>query len=171
MARSKGSTPEKRLTHVNASGDAHMVGVSEKAVTRRRAVASARVTMRKQTLALIVHGTSAKGDVLAAARIAGIQAAKRAWELIPLCHQIALTGADIEFVVEGDVARSSVLVTATVDAVDRTGVEMEALVAASTAALTVYDMLKAVDRWMTITDLGLLEKSGGRSGTLKRGEP
>jgi cyclic pyranopterin phosphate synthase len=158
------------LTHLDPRGEVHMVGVAAKAVTLRRAVAGARVCMRRETLTRLEAGNTPKGDVLASARIAGIQAAKRTWELIPLCHQVALCGAEVHIELDGsDSERGFADVRATVEAIDRTGVEMEALVAATTAALTLYDMLKAVDRWMTITDVGLLEKSGGRSGQLARG--
>lgn len=162
------------LTHVNAAGEVHMVGVADKPATARTAVASARVRMQKETLDRLVQGTGPKGDVAATARVAGIQAAKRTSDLIPLCHPIALTGAQIDFdfrAPDSEGALATVEVRATVHAFDRTGVEMEALVAASTAALTIYDMLKAIDRWMTITDVGLLEKSGGRSGHLRREAP
>jgi cyclic pyranopterin phosphate synthase len=163
--------PRQGLTHVGPDGAMRMVGVADKAPTARRAVAAAEVRMRKESLAHLRDNP--KGDVLAAARVAGIQAAKRTWELIPLCHPIALTGAWIDLDVdEGDGhGPARVRVRATVEAFDRTGVEMEALVAASTAALTIYDMMKASDRWMTITDVGLVEKSGGRSGYLRRSEP
>jgi cyclic pyranopterin phosphate synthase len=143
-----------------------MVDVKEKAPTARRAIAGAVLRLRKESLAHLRDNP--KGDVLAAARLAGIQAAKRTWELIPLCHPIALTGTSIDLEVDDD---GTVRIRATVEAFDRTGVEMEALVAASTAALTIYDMMKAVDRWMTMTDVGLIEKSGGRSGHLRRGDP
>ena len=144
-----------------------MVGITGKPETARRAVATAQVVMRPETVPHLRDNP--KGDVLAAARVAGIQAAKRTWELIPLCHPIALTGASIDLDVDAsDPKRGCVRVRATVEGFARTGFEMEALVAASTAALTIYDMLKAVDRWMTINDLGLVEKSGGRSGHLKR---
>jgi cyclic pyranopterin monophosphate synthase len=165
---------KSRLTHTNEAGEVHMVGVAGKSATARRAVASARVRMQKETLDQLVQGTARKGDVAATARVAGIQAAKRTSDLIPLCHPVALTGAEIELRFEPPQDGSplaTVEVRATIHAFDRTGVEMEALVAASTAALTIYDMLKAVDRWMTITDLGLLEKSGGRSGHLRREAP
>jgi cyclic pyranopterin phosphate synthase len=127
--------------------------------------------MTPATADRVAAGDAPKGDVLGVARIAGIQAAKRTSELIPLCHPIALTGAEIALRYEApteDAKLATVEIRATVHAFDRTGVEMEALVAASTAALTIYDMLKAIDRWMTITDVGLLEKSGGRSGNLRR---
>jgi cyclic pyranopterin phosphate synthase len=162
------------LTHVNAAGEVHMVGVADKPATARTAVATARVRMQKDTLDRLTQGTGPKGDVAATARVAGIQAAKRTSDLIPLCHPIALTGVEIDLdfrAPDGTDPLATVEVRATVHAFDRTGVEMEALVAASAAALTIYDMLKAVDRWMTITDVGLLEKSGGRSGHLRRESP
>ncbi|MEO8877072.1 MAG: cyclic pyranopterin monophosphate synthase MoaC [Polyangiaceae bacterium] len=151
------------LTHLNESGEAHMVDVGAKALTARRAVARSRVKMSAKAFGLLESGDASKGDVLAAARIAGIQAAKRTSELIPLCHIVALTRVQIEIALENDMAS----IVATAEAVDRTGVEMEALVAASTAALTIYDMLKAVDRGMTF-DVALLEKSGGKTGTWQR---
>jgi len=165
--------PKPQSSHLNAAGEVHMVGIAEKPATLRRAVAGASVQMQRSTLTLLAEGATSKGDVVATARIAGIQAAKRTWELIPLCHPIALTGVAIEIRSEAPEGADigTVRIEATVDAFDRTGVEMEALVAASTAALTIYDMLKSVDRWMTITDVGLLEKSGGRSGHLKRSTP
>jgi cyclic pyranopterin monophosphate synthase len=164
---------KSRLTHLNEAGEVHMVGVAGKPATARTAIATARVRMQKETLDHFVEAVGRKGDVAAIARVAGIQAAKRTAELIPLCHPVALTGAEIDL--HPEVPRdgspfATVEVRATVHAFDRTGVEMEAMVAASTAALTIYDMLKAVDRWMTITDLGLVEKSGGRSGHLRRDE-
>jgi cyclic pyranopterin monophosphate synthase len=150
------------FTHLDAQGRARMVDVSEKDETDRIAVAGARVVMRPQTLERIRAGDVAKGDVLAVARLAGIMAAKRTAELIPLCHPLALTSVelDLECVPE----RNAVEITATCRLRGRTGVEMEALTAASVAALTVYDMCKAVDRGMTVTDIKLLRKSGGRSG-------
>ncbi len=161
---------KKTLSHVDDRGEMRMVGIAAKPETARRAVARAEIHMRKETLARLRE--SPKGDVLAAARIAGIQAAKRTWELIPLCHPVALTGAWVDLVLDEDETdRARVLVRASVEAFDRTGVEMEALVAASTAALTIYDMLKAVDRWMTITNVGLVEKMGGRSGHHRRVDP
>jgi cyclic pyranopterin monophosphate synthase len=150
------------FTHLDAEGRARMVDVSDKAETERVAVAGARVVMRPETLERVRSGDVGKGDVLAVARIAGIMAAKRTAELIPLCHPLALTsiGVDLACVPE----RSAVEITATCKLRGRTGVEMEALTAASVAALTVYDMCKAVDRGMVIADLRLLRKSGGRSG-------
>jgi len=151
-----------RLTHLDAEGNAHMVDVSEKHVTSRSATARARVIMLPETLLMILGGTAKKGDVLAAARIAGIMAAKKTHELIPLCHPLMISKVSVEFV--PDEPSSSIEVTATVKVEGKTGVEMEALTACSIAALTIYDMLKAVDRGMRITDLRLVEKSGGKSG-------
>jgi len=163
-------TGKKSLSHVDERGEMRMVGIAAKPETARRAVARAHIRMRKETLARLRENP--KGDVLAAARVAGIQAAKRTWELIPLCHPVAITGAWVDIDIDdSDSEHGNVRVRATVEAFDRTGVEMEALVAASTAALTIYDMLKAVDRWMTITDVGLFEKMGGRSGHHRRSVP
>jgi molybdenum cofactor biosynthesis protein MoaC len=153
---------EPRFTHLDAEGRARMVDVSDKAQTDRVAVAGARVVMRPETLERIRAGDVAKGDVLAVARLAGIMAAKRTAELIPLCHPLALTSVAVELACVPE--RSAVEITATCRLRGRTGVEMEALTAASVAALTVYDMCKAVDRGMVVTDLRLLRKSGGRSG-------
>jgi molybdenum cofactor biosynthesis protein MoaC len=150
------------FTHLDADGRARMVDVSDKAETERVASAGARVVMRPETLERIRSGDVAKGDVLAVARLAGIMAAKRTAELIPLCHPLALTSVGVDLVCAPE--RSAVEITATCKLRGRTGVEMEALTAASVAALTVYDMCKAVDRGMVITDLRLLRKSGGRSG-------
>ena len=150
------------FTHLDAEGRARMVDVSDKAETHRVAVAGARVVMRPETLERIRVGDVAKGDVLAVARLAGIMAAKRTAELIPLCHPLALTSVSVELACAPE--RSAVEITATCRLRGGTGVEMEALTAASVAALTVYDMCKAVDRGMVITDLRLLRKSGGRSG-------
>ena len=152
-----------RLTHLDADGNAHMVDVSEKHVTSRSATAKAQVLMLPETLALILSGTAKKGDVLATARIAGIMAAKKTHELIPLCHPLLITKVSVDFV--SDEKTSSIEVTSTVRVEGKTGVEMEALTACSVAALTLYDMCKAVDRGMKITDLRLTEKSGGKSGT------
>ena len=153
---------ENALTHIGAGGEARMVDVSDKEATRRLAVAEGRVRMAASTLAAIMAGDAKKGDVIGAARIAGIMAAKRTAELIPLCHPLALTSVNVELACRPE--RSAVEITATCRLRGRTGVEMEALTAASVAALTVYDMCKAVDRGMVITDLRLLRKSGGRSG-------
>ena len=155
-------------THLTEAGDARMVDVGAKPVTERRAVASAVVHMRRETFHRLAQRDTPKGDVLASARIAGIMAAKRTSELIPLCHAIALTSVEVQL--DLDEGTSSVLVTAIAQASDRTGVEMEALVAASVAGLTVYDMLKGIDRDMKIDDVKLLEKSGGRTGHYQRRE-
>ena len=152
-----------KLTHLDATGNAHMVDVSDKHVTSRSATAKARVVMLPETLTLILTGTAKKGDVLATARIAGIMAAKKTHELIPLCHPLMISKVSVDFA--PDEATHAVEVTATVKVEGKTGVEMEALTACSVAALTLYDMCKAVDRGMKITDLRLVEKSGGKSGT------
>ena len=149
------------LTHLDSQGRAHMVDVTDKAVTFREAVAQARVRMLPETLKMIVDGAHPKGDVFAVARIAGIQAAKKTSDLIPLCHPLMLTGVKVELAGEGD---DAVLITARCKLSGQTGVEMEALTAASVAALTVYDMCKAVDRGMVIESVRLLEKLGGKSG-------
>lgn len=158
-----------RLTHLDSAGHAHMVDVGEKADTHRKAVATSCILMDAATLALITTGSAAKGDVLAVARIAGIMAAKRTSELIPLCHPLALTKVSVELEPQ-DTPAPSVFITATAETYGPTGVEMEALTAASVAALTVYDMCKAVDRGMVITDTRLELKSGGKSGTWTREE-
>jgi cyclic pyranopterin phosphate synthase len=150
------------LTHFDAAGRAAMVDVSDKAETRREATAAARIVMRPETLALIMSGTAKKGDVLGVARLAGIMAAKRTADLIPLCHPLPLSAVTLDLV--PDEAACAVDITATVRTTGRTGVEMEALTAASIAALTVYDMCKAVDRGMVIEGLRVLAKSGGASG-------
>jgi molybdenum cofactor biosynthesis protein MoaC len=154
--------PEPGFTHLDAEGRARMVDISDKQETDRVAIAGARVVMRLETLERIRSGDVAKGDVLAVARLAGIMAAKRTAELIPLCHPLALTSVNVDL--ECMPEHSSVEITATCKLRGRTGVEMEALTAASVAALTVYDMCKAVDRGMVVTDLRLLRKSGGKSG-------
>ena len=153
------------LTHLDESGAARMVDVSAKPITRRMARASATVLMRTQTLDLIMGGGAAKGDVLAAARLAGIMAAKRTGELIPLCHPLPLESVTIDLTPQAP-DRVHVIATAVVSG--RTGVEMEALTAAGVAALTIYDMCKAVDRDMVVSDLRLEEKAGGRSGHYQR---
>jgi cyclic pyranopterin phosphate synthase len=152
------------LTHLDSQGHARMVDVSAKATTVREAVAAGEVTMRPETLALIQAGGLPKGDVLAVARVAGIMAAKRTWELIPLCHPLPITAVAVEF--GYDEGRSAVTIQARVKCTGVTGVEMEALTAVSVAALTIYDMCKAVDRAMHIQNVRLLRKSGGRSGDL-----
>jgi cyclic pyranopterin phosphate synthase len=151
-----------RLTHLDAEGNAHMVDVSEKDVTSRSATAKAVVGMKAETLRLILEGKAKKGDVLATARIAGIMAAKKTHELIPLCHPLMISKVTVDFA--PDEASSTIEVTATVKVEGKTGVEMEALTACSVACLTLYDMLKAVDRGMTIDRLRLVEKTGGKSG-------
>lgn len=156
-------------THVLPSGDVHMVDVGGKPETHRRAVASGRVRMRPETALRILRNEAPKGEVLATARIAGIMAAKRTPELIPLCHTVRVSSVVVD--IEVDAAKGHAVVTAIVDAFDRTGVEMEALTAASVACLTLYDMLKGVDRDMVVGDLKLVEKSGGRSGDYRRREP
>jgi cyclic pyranopterin phosphate synthase len=150
------------LTHLDSLGNAHMVDVSAKDVTHRAATAKARVLMKPETLAHIVAGTAPKGDVLATARIAGIMAAKQTSALIPLCHPLLISKAAVEITPRADL--NAVDVEATVKVDGKTGVEMEALMACSIACLTLYDMLKAIDRGMRITDLRLVEKSGGKSG-------
>ena len=150
------------LTHFNEQGRARMVDVTEKAVTRRIAVAAGEVHMAPDTMAHIKNGTMKKGDVLAVAQVAGIQAAKHNWELIPMCHPLPLTGIDIAFHLSDDPCM--VEIQAAVSCTGVTGVEMEALAAVSVAALTIYDMCKAVQKDMRITDIRLLEKSGGKSG-------
>lgn len=152
---------KNKLTHLDSKGCARMVDVAEKAVTLRRALAEATVSMQPATLALITKNKAPKGDVLAVARIAGIQAAKRTHDLIPMCHPLALSSVKVDFEVLG---KGRLRVTAGVQCEGKTGVEMEALVAASVAGLTVYDMVKAVDRGMELSGVRLLEKSGGRSG-------
>jgi len=157
------------LTHLTRAGEAHMVDVSDKRETMRRAVATASVRTTREVIAAIAAGTVPKGDVLAAARIAGILAVKRTPELVPLCHPVRTTRAAVEF--ESDAEGGRLHVRAIVEAVDRTGVEMEAMVAASIASLTVYDMIKAVDRWAAIDALQLEAKSGGTSGHVTRPPP
>ena len=151
-----------RLTHLDAEGNAHMVDVSDKSVTSRSATAKAVVVMLPETLTLILEGKAKKGDVIATARIAGILAAKKTHELIPLCHPLMITKITVDFA--PDTVSSTIEVIATVKVEGKTGVEMEALTACSVACLTLYDMCKAVDRGMTITNLRLVEKSGGKSG-------
>ena len=154
----------RKLSHFGPKGDAHMVDVGGKAVTHRVAVASGRISMQPATLRLIARGDARKGDVLGVARIAAIQAAKRTAALIPLAHPLALTRVAVEFKLE----KKAVAVLATVETRGQTGVEMEALTAAAVGLLTVYDMVKAADRGMTLTDLRLEEKSGGKSGVYRR---
>jgi cyclic pyranopterin phosphate synthase len=153
-----------KLTHLNERGEAHIVDIGGKAATARRAVARARLEAKPETVAAIVGGTLKKGDALALARIAGIMAAKKTSELIPLCHPIALSKVEVEIAVEG----GDLVITATAETNDRTGVEMEAMTAASVAALTLYDMAKGIDRAMRVSSIELVEKSGGKSGDFRR---
>ena len=157
------ATSASGLTHFDAAGQAHMVDVGGKEATERVAVASGRIVMLPATLALIASGNAKKGDVLGVARIAAIQGAKRTSDMIPLCHPIAITKVGVDLTL--DPASSSVRCTATVACTGRTGVEMEALMAVQVGLLTVYDMCKAVDRGMVITDVQLLEKHGGKLGS------
>jgi cyclic pyranopterin phosphate synthase len=163
------------LTHFDAQGQAHMVDVAAKAATHRIALAQGRIVMQAATLAIILQGSAKKGDVLGVARLAGIMAAKKTSELIPLCHPLALTRVALDFETSpaspaqarslGLSEAGAVICSATVETVGTTGVEMEALTAVNIALLTIYDMCKAVDRGMTITDVKLLEKHGGKSGS------
>jgi cyclic pyranopterin monophosphate synthase len=154
------------LTHFDASGEARMVDVSGKDVTQRSATARARVVMQPATLALVLRGEAKKGDVLGVARLAGIMAAKRTADLIPLCHPLPLAGVTLELT--PDETESAVEIAATVRTTSRTGVEMEALTAASVAALTIYDMCKAVDRGMRIEAIRIVRKEGGKSGVFEQ---
>lgn len=155
-----------KLTHISASGEAHMVDVGDKDITTRVAIAEGCVVMKPATLDLIIAGDAKKGDVLGTARIAGIMAAKRTHELIPLCHPLALNQVVVDLVT--DKALPGVRVRATAKVSGKTGVEMEALTAVSVACLTIYDMVKAADRFMRIEGVGMVEKSGGKSGDWKR---
>ena len=154
-----------KLSHLDAKGEARMVDVSDKAATQRTASAEGFIAMAPETLALIEDGRAKKGDVLAAARIAGIMAAKKTHDLIPLCHPLAITKAGVAF--EPSQRPPGIRVTAEVKVAGPTGVEMEALTAVSVACLTIYDMLKAADKAMTIGSIRLVEKTGGRSGTYR----
>lgn len=156
----------KKLSHINDAGHVQMVDVTGKAKTIRKAKARGQVKMKSGTLRLLSEGRLAKGNVLTTAKIAGIMAAKKTGEFIPLCHPLGLTGIDIEFTV--DLANSQVVIESLVQTVGQTGVEMEALTAVSVAALTIYDMCKAVDKEIIISDILLLEKSGGKSGVFTR---
>ena len=156
---------DRGLTHLDPLGRARMVDVTPKEATHRRAVARGRVHMQPDTASLVARGAITKGDVLAVARVAGIQAAKRTPDLIPLCHPVLVGAVLVNFRIEDDFIE----VEAQVDTVDRTGVEMEALTACAVSCLTIYDMCKSVDKAMTIGDINLWEKTGGRSGTYRRG--
>jgi cyclic pyranopterin phosphate synthase len=153
----------KKLTHINQKGDAQLVNISDKAITHRKAIAEGSIKLNKETLKLIQDNLIKKGDVLNTARIAGIQAAKKTWELIPLCHTIALSKIDINFNI--DKKNDIITCQSSCECFAKTGLEMEALSAVSIALLTIYDMCKAVDRTMVISNIHLVEKSGGRSGT------
>ena len=155
---------DRGLTHLDPLGRARMVDVTPKEATHRRAVARCRVYMKPETTTLVARGAVTKGDVLAVARVAGIQAAKRTADMIPLCHPLLVGSVSVTF----DIGDDHVAVEVYVETVDRTGVEMEALHACATAALTIYDMCKSADRAMTIGELALWEKTGGRSGTYRR---
>jgi len=171
MAGVSGTTPSSvtpapagSLSHVDERGAAHMVDVTDKAVTRRTAVAAGVLRTTAAVVALLSAGGLPKGDALATARVAGILAAKRTSDLVPLCHQLALTGVDVDF----DVRETEIGITGTVRSTDRTGVEMEALTAVSVAGLTLYDMIKAVDPAARIDDIRVLRKEGGKTGTWTR---
>lgn len=153
------------LTHFNQAGEAHMVDVGQKDLTARIAIASGKIQMLAPTLQLIISGQHKKGDVLGIARIAGIQGAKKTSDLIPLCHPVALTHLSVDFEISSEI--HAVICTAKAQTIGQTGVEMEAITAVQIALLTIYDMCKAVDRGMRMTDICLLEKSGGKSGRWK----
>jgi cyclic pyranopterin phosphate synthase len=155
-----------KLTHFNKAGEAHMVDVGDKAITQRVAVAEGCIRMQAETLTLIAEGSHGKGDVLGIARVAGIMAAKKTSDLVPLCHPLAISKVAVDFEIQNK--QNAVACRATVHTSGQTGVEMEALTAVQIALLTVYDMCKAVDRGMTITDVRLMEKSGGKSGSWRR---
>ena len=166
MTAPRGESPLKRLSHLTPEGEARMVDVTAKAETAREAVAQVVLKLKRSTLAAIKAGQVAKGDVLGVARTAGILAAKRTPELIPLCHPLRITSVDVSF--ELNERASELRIEARVRTVDKTGVEIEALTAAAVAGLTVYDMVKAADKGVVLTDLCLLEKSGGKSGAWRR---
>lgn len=166
MTETEGQESMNKLTHFDEDGAARMVDISTKQETAREAVAEGRVFMQPETLSLILDCKVVKGDVFAVARIAGIMTAKKTPEIIPLCHPLNLSSVNIDF--EPDKERSCVLIRATVRLTGRTGVEMEALTAVAAAGLTVYDMCKSTDRTMTLSDIRLMKKSGGKSGTFER---
>ncbi len=168
MDKNSSQPAHSGLSHFNRAGEAHMVDVGDKAVTQRIAVAEGRIVMLPETLQLIASGQHGKGDVLGIARVAGIMAAKKTSELVPLCHPLAITKVTVDL--RTDEAANAVWCQATVHTSGQTGVEMEALTAVQIALLTVYDMCKAVDRGMVMTDVGLLEKRGGKSGVWRRGD-
>jgi cyclic pyranopterin phosphate synthase len=154
----------ERLTHLNERGEAHIVDIGGKAITGRRAIARAHLEALPATIDAIIGGTLKKGDALAVARIAGIMAAKKTSDLIPLCHPIALSSVEVDIAVDA----GQLVITATAETTDRTGVEMEAMTAAAVAALTLYDMAKGIDRAMRVITVELVEKSGGKSGDFRR---
>ena len=156
----------QNLTHFNAEGEAHMVDVGDKAVTARKAVASGTISMQPETLKMIIDGDHKKGDVLGIARIAAIMAAKKTPELIPLCHPLMLTKVGVDFRTVS--SENAVICEVTTQTRERTGVEMEAIIAVQAGLATIYDMCKAVDRWMVISDIMLIEKEGGKSGHWRR---
>ena len=158
----------KKLTHINQKGDTQLVDITDKAISHRKAIAEGSIQLNKDTLKLIQNNMIKKGDVLNTARIAGIQAAKKTWELIPLCHSINLTKIDIDFSINKK--NSTITCQSSCECFAQTGLEMEALSAVTIALLTIYDMVKAVDRTMVISNIHLVEKSGGRSGLYKRSE-
>lgn len=166
MKRTKQNQEKTKLSHLDAAGRARMVDVSEKPTTKRVAVAQGSISMSPKTLKLITVGEVSKGDVLTVAKLAGIQGAKKTAELIPLCHPIPLDSIDLEF--QPDLRTGRLTVTATATSTGKTGVEMEALTACAVALLTVYDMCKSAERGMTIEEIFLVEKGGGRSGVWKR---
>lgn len=166
MPRTRRNAAFRGLTHLSPRGEARMVDVSAKAETAREAVARAVVRMRPATLEIVRRGNAPKGDVLGVARTAGILAAKRTSDLIPMCHPLRITGVDVTF--SENARRGELTIEGRVRTVDKTGVEMEALTAVSVAALTVYDMIKAVERGVTIAGVQLIEKSGGKSGAWRR---
>jgi len=155
-----------KLTHLNSKSEAQMVNVADKPVSHRVAIAEGQISMQAKTLSMIIEENHKKGDVLSVARIAGIMAAKKTAELVPLCHPVAISGIDIEL--STDEKKNIVYCRARVESIDQTGIEMEAMTAVQVCLLTVYDMCKSVDRGMTIEGVQLLEKSGGKSGTWKR---
>lgn len=166
---------ENQLTHFNPEGRARMVDVGDKDVTQRVATAKGTVYMQPETFRLIKEGRIKKGDVLAVAQVAGIMGAKKTWEIVPMCHPLPLSGVDIGFSENSEPNKEtglcSITITATAKVTGRTGVEMEALTAVTTAALAIYDMCKAVDKGMIFNDIGLVYKSGGKSGTFSRESP
>ena len=168
MAKLKKSPPAAKLSHLGASGEARMVDVTGKDATERTAVAEGRVVMQRKTLRAVLKGDAKKGDVLGVARVAGIMAAKRTHELIPLCHPLSISQVAVDL--EPDSALPGIAVRATVRVRGKTGVEMEALTAVSVACLTIYDMVKAIERGMRIEGIRLIEKSGGKSGRYRAAE-